>query len=313
MPSRVTDELPEQRILEQSVRLPRGGAVTGWASLRLHRGAFFDGLAPDGKTRLPVPLAVGSLSKMRGDGLVQVSREPLDPSEVVVVNGIPCTAVRRALFDEIRRTRELREAVVAMDMAAAALLVSIRRMREYLAARGSWRRSSLVQRALGLASERSRSPQETRTRMIWELDAGFPRPLVNQEVRDLRGRLLGIADLLDVEAGLVGEFDGADHRSAVRHTRDLDREGGFRRAGLEVFRVTGIDVLHPGRVVERMRFHRSAARWLPPENRLWTVELPRGTQREQTLDEYLDERDFLREVYQSYEDETPDIHRLRGW
>ena len=52
-------DLPEQRILEQSMRLPAVGAVTGWAACRLHGAAFFDGLAPDGVTPLPVPLAVG--------------------------------------------------------------------------------------------------------------------------------------------------------------------------------------------------------------------------------------------------------------
>ena len=35
---------------------------------------------------------------------------------------------------------------------------------------------------------------------------------MNCPVHDRSGRLLGIADLLDEEAGLVVEFDGADHR-----------------------------------------------------------------------------------------------------
>jgi hypothetical protein len=132
VPSSIDDTLPEQRILEQSVRMPPGGAVTGWGSLRLCGGAFFDGLAPDCRTRLPVPLAVGQHAKLRGDHRVTLSREPLDAREVELLHGIRCTTVDRALFDEMRRTRDLREAVVAMDMAAAALLVSVARMRRYL-------------------------------------------------------------------------------------------------------------------------------------------------------------------------------------
>ncbi len=48
-----------------------------------------------------------------------------------------------------------------------------------------------------LASEHSRSPNETRLRLIVELDAGITALHVNCPVHDRDGRLLGIADLLD--------------------------------------------------------------------------------------------------------------------
>jgi hypothetical protein len=298
VPADVDGDLPEQRIIEQSVRLPPGGAVTGWAALRLHGGGFFDGLAPDGRTPLRVPLAVGPKSKSRSDHLVRLSREPLPREEVVIRQGIPCTVVERALFDEMRRSWDLRAATVAMDMAAAALLVSVRRMRAYWLAHRGWRRASMIPSALDLASEDSRSPNESRTRLLWELDAGLPRPLVNQPVWDLHGKLLGIADLLDPHAGLVGEFDGADHRSAPRHTRDILRQERFERHLLEVFRVTGLDLLDPERVVARIRFHRSRSRWLPPDGRPWTIVPPESWEPELTLDEYLEERDFHREMHE---------------
>lgn len=307
----VNADIPEQRVVEQAVRLPDGGAVTGWASLRMRGGNFFDGLAADGRTQIAVPLAVGGLSKMRGDERVLVSREPLDPSEVVLLHGVPCTVVRRALFDEMRRTRDLRESVVAMDMAAAALMVSVRQMCEYAQQRRSWRRAASVHRALELASERSRSPQESRTRMVWEIDAGSPSPLVNQRIWDLEGNLLGIADLLDLEAGLVGEFDGADHREATRHTRDISRQERFERHGLQVFRVTGLDLLDPARVVARIHFHRSRALFLAESERRWTVTPPRGWEREQTLDEYLEERDFHNRLHQEYERELARLTESR--
>lgn len=296
VPAAVPDDLPEQRILEQSVRLPADGAVTGWAALRLHRANFFDGLAGDGRTRFPVPLAVGRGSKMRGGERIVLSREPLEPEEVTWLDGIRCTVPNRALFDEARRLRELREAVVAIDMATAALLTSIRRMREYWSHHRSWRRATLVEEALGLASEESRSPQETRYRLVWVLDAGLPPPLVNQRVWDRDGNLLGIADLLDEEAGLVGEFDGADHRTMSRHTHDLSRQQGFERHGLQVCRVTGLDLVDRARVVDRIHFHRSRALGAPPDQRAWTVTPPRGWEREQTLDGYLEEREFFDQV-----------------
>jgi len=63
-------------------------------------------------------------------------------------------------------------------------------------------------------------------------------------------------------AGVVGEFDGADHRAAIRHSKDIGREDGFRCHGLEVFRVTGLDIPHRSLVANRMAAARSRALWL---------------------------------------------------
>ena len=262
--------------MEQSARLPDDGAVTGWSTLRLRGGGFFDGLEPDGCTEIPVPLALGPRGNIRPSAAVSLSWEPLERHEVVRVYGVPCTTVPRGLFDEMRRTGELRPAVVAMDMAAAAALTSIRRMSAYTDDHGGWMNVPLVRSALPLSSELSRSPNETRMRLIWVLDAGLPAPLVNQPVWDLGGRLLGIADLLEPVAGLVGEFDGADHRGARRHSKDVDREARFRDVRLEVFRVTGPDLADPPLVVRRMRGARDRATWAPPAERAWTIDPPRG-------------------------------------
>lgn len=158
--------------MEQSARLPPQGAVTGWAALRLAGANFFDGLDVDGCTRMPVLLAVGSDSKVRADAAASVSREPLSADEVVVRHGVPCTRVVRALFDEMRRASDWREAVVAMDMAAAADLVSIHQLWAYAAEHSRWRRTRHVVRALAHASELSRSPNESRMRLVWVVDAG---------------------------------------------------------------------------------------------------------------------------------------------
>lgn len=229
-----------------------------------------------------------------------------------MVCGIPCTTVRRATFDEMRRLQDPREATVGMDMAAAALLVSVSRMREYAAARTSWRRSTVVSEALDLSSEDSRSPNETRMRLIWHLEAGFPRPWVNRSIWDLSGRLLGTADLLDEAAGVVGEFDGADHRRAGRHSSDVAREHRMRRAGLEVFRVTGPDLPRRDMVADRMAYHRSCGLWLPPEKRAWTVTPPPGTEPVQSLDDYLDQEDFHREMREMHDRELRAEARMQA-
>jgi len=75
----------------------------------------------------------------------------------------------RAVFDEARAVGDIREAVVSIDMMAAAELVSLRQLREYVEGCGGVRGVPQVRRALDLASEDSRSPNETRLRLIWDL------------------------------------------------------------------------------------------------------------------------------------------------
>ncbi|MBB6628349.1 hypothetical protein H5V45_13565 [Nocardioides sp. KIGAM211] len=291
VPASVSDQLPEQRILEQSVRLPRGGAVTGWAACRLWGGSFFDGLGRDGTTRLPVPLALGA-GNIRGDRQVRLVREPLTSEEVMRRYGIPCCAVERAVFDAVRLAPDDREAVVVLDMAAAAVLTSVTRMRVYVGAHPRRRRIARARLALALASEHSRSPNETRLRLVWVLDAGLPADvLVNCPVHDKWGRLLGIADLLDPVAGLAVEFDGADHRGAGRHTRDVAKDEAFRDSGLEVARVTGLDLADRPHVVRRLLAAHARATSRPRGT--WEARPPAST-----LDTLLDERDGRDRVHQ---------------
>lgn len=271
VPSGVDGEVVEQRILEQSVRLPAHGAVTAWASCRLHGAAFFDGLKLDGMTHRPVPLAIGPDSLLRPDPVVRISRDRLGVHEVTVRQGVSCTTILRALFDEMRWATDVREAVVAMDMVAAAELSSIKKMRVYVDHHPGWRGVEQVRAALDMADENSMSPNETRMRLIWLLDAGLPRPLVNQPVFDRCGNLLGIADLFDPLAGMVGEYDGAAHRGAKRHRRDVMREHRFRQAGLEYFKVVGLDLSDIPVTVERMITTRARAKFEVPSERKWTL------------------------------------------
>lgn len=273
MPAEVDADVPEQRILEQAMRLT-GGAVTGWAACRMHGAAFFDGLRRDGRTPLPVPLACGPLHQIRrlpGDDLI---RDILRPDEIVLVRDVPCTTVMRATFDAMRYASNAREAVVVLDMMAAAELTSVARMRDYIGNRQGWTGVQRVREAVELADDGSRSPQETRFRLIWQLDAGRPRPLVNRPVFDLGGRLLGHPDLLDVEAGVIGEYDGADHRDALTHSHDVGREGGFRDHLFEVVRVTGPDMGDTLRVTGRVHASYARARWVPVHLRTWTLTPP---------------------------------------
>jgi len=271
VPASTPIDVPEQRILEQSVRLPAFGAVTGWAACRLHRANFFDGLAPDGKTLIPVPLALGRRGNIRGDGNVLLNYDLLSPDELTVMSGVPVTRRERAVFDAMRFAPSTREATVALDMAVGAGVTSIERMTAYAHNHAGWKHIEKLRAALALAREHSRSPNETRFRLVWELDAGLPRPEINCPIHDLEGRLLGIADLLDLEAGLVAEFDGEDHRGRDRHTKDLAKDEALRGVGLEVTRVSGSDLRDQPLVVRRLRGARSRARFESEVVRRWAA------------------------------------------
>ena len=283
VPANVCSELVEQRILEAYAGSGANAVVTGWASLRLQGGGFFDGLAPDGRTELPVPIAANG-GRVRPRPGILVTRFTVPPDETIVVRGIRCASAERALFDELRRLRGVRERTVAIDMACAAELTSVLRMRRYLKIRRWYRDVRTVVPSLDLADERSWSPQECWYRMIWEFDAGWGRPLCNRELFGPTGRLVGIPDLFDPRRAIVGEFAGEHHRDKDQHARDVAREADFRAVGLEVVEVVGRDVRNRRLVVNRL--HEAEAR-AGRQPQTWVL----GPEPSPTLDELLDRRD----------------------
>ncbi|MGL5810687.1 MAG: hypothetical protein ACRCYQ_12145 [Nocardioides sp.] len=262
----------EQRVLEQAVTLTGYGAVSGWASLRWRGARYFDG-REYGDT-LPVPIVRASGGNFAGRSAVSISREQLPPEEIEVVGGIKCTTPARALFDEMRRVGSMREAVVALDMTLAAKLITLEEFAAYVARRSAWAGVPRVRDALSFGCEHSRSPQETRMRLVWIVDAGFAMPLVNHPVFDLAGNLLGVPDLLDLSSGVVGEYDGIDHKDAERHRRDVAREERYREHGLEYFTIVGGDLRNRALCVSRMCAAQRRARQRPVPERRWTLETP---------------------------------------
>ncbi|MGN6129394.1 MAG: hypothetical protein ACTHOK_03545 [Nocardioidaceae bacterium] len=299
---------PEQRVLEASMLLPPGGAVTGWAALRLWGGRFFDGLGADGVTFQPVPLVTGPGVHLRPRPGVTFLRDRISPDEVRMRYGVPVTVPERAVFDGMRRAGEVRAAVSVVDRAAAAGLTSVRRVRAYVAHHPGWQGVGVARAAAELGDDDSWSPQETTFRLTWMLDARLPRPLANRELFDRRtGALLGVADLLDPDAGVVGEYDGGEHAGARRRSRDAARDGTFRDHGLEVFRVTYVDMLDPAVVVARARAAYRRARRRPSRERTWTLDPPPGREPSRSLDDDLDldYRDLLRELHERWAGQDP--------
>lgn len=76
--------------------------------------------------------------------------------------------------------------------------------------------------ALLLVRSGSRSPMETRARLMF-VRAGFPEPELNAPVRDVHGGWLLEADLYWRRQRVIGEYQGADHASRRRRSADSSR------------------------------------------------------------------------------------------
>ena len=132
LPAEVDDSVVEQRIVEAGALLPAYGGLTGWSGLRWGGATWFDGMSGAGTTRRPVLLAVMH-SEIRSQPGVQVTSERLPPRDLMMLDGLGLTTHVRSTCFEMRYASGEREAVVALDMAAASDLVSIAEVNEFAA------------------------------------------------------------------------------------------------------------------------------------------------------------------------------------
>lgn len=283
--------------------------MTGWAGCRLHRVGLLDGLARDGRTQLPVPLALGVHGRLRPNPRTVLTHARLDEEKFATRAGILTTGILKSTLDAARQAPDLREATVVLDIVTAAKATSLQRIRDYVEQHPRLHGIERARAAAALASEHSRSPYETLLRLVWVLDAQRPPVLANCTLEDLGGRVLGVADLLDIEAGLVVEFDGEDHRSRERHGKDVSKEDALRQLGLEVTRVTGTDLRDTTLVVTRLRAARGRALFEPVSARRWRARPAAETVEEHLLRE--EERVARHEALMAQP--MPSIEELRRW
>lgn len=272
----------EQRIAEVGGTLPLGGMVTGWAALRLLGAGWFDGFDRSGRVAQPVPVRMPHGSRVATPGAV--IRRARYACGVRLVQGVVCADPETAVLDAMESAADDREAVVVLDMAMAAELTSRRRIRAALDRDPRRRLRRRTLHAIDLADERSASPQESRLRLVWMLDAGAPRPLLNVDLETLSGDFICRPDLLDLRLGVCGEYDGAEHRTRERHRSDEERIERSREAGLERFTVVAGDSVETQ--VRRMRAAIARAEARIAEPRRWRVRPIRGFSLDDRLDFY---------------------------
>ena len=263
----------EQRIAEAACLLPAYGGVTGWAGLHGQRATrWFNGIKADGTNR-PVCLAVAG-DDIRPQTGVEISAERLDPRDLVTVDGVRLTSAVRSTCFEMRYAKSERGAAVILSMAAYYDLTSVDELADYAAAHSGWTGIPRCRAGIPLAEENCWSPMEVEMVLIWRLDAELPRPLCNRPVFDLDGHHIGTPDLLDVEAGVVGQYDGGLHLAGAQRASDERAEDRYRDHGLECFTMLAADRANPGRMADRMRAARKRALWEAESRRRWTVEPP---------------------------------------
>jgi hypothetical protein len=142
----------------------------------------------------------------------------------------------------------LEDAVVAMDAALNAELLSRRELTDAVLAESHWVGVGDAARAANLADGRAESPLETlgRLRIV---GSGLPTPELQVGIRDARG-LVGRVDAWYEEAAVAVEFDGLVKYEAPRDGRsparvlweEKRREDRLRDLDIRVLRVVRADL-----------------------------------------------------------------------
>lgn len=225
----VAAQAPDTQLLRaQAVRLvvPQGCIVTdesaGWlagAAMILRPGAHIE----------PPPLTIFATDghhRLRNDLVASGTRDLL-PRDITAVKGILTTTPLRTALD-LGRLRRRDQAISALDQL---LRLGVFSLDELLAEIERFRGMRGVRqlRVLApLADGRSESQGESALRLRCH-DAGLPRPELQQDVLDARGRFLGRVDLLVEDLRLILEYDGEYWHDEQDAPRDAARRGAMER------------------------------------------------------------------------------------
>ena len=257
----------EQRIVE-AYATQRTAVVTGWAALRWLGGSWFDGEA--GR---PVPIVVvANEGRTRQPNLVQVSQEFLHPDDVRRTGGLRTTNAVRSVAYEMRKAPHPLRAAQDFAMAAYDDLVSIEELAMFCEHElPRWTGVQKVRDVLPHLTENAWSPTEVTLGWLWSRARPGARLAFNTPVFSLDGRHLGTPDVLDLDVGVRGEYQGSLHLAGDRRAQDVVRDDVLLGAGLEMAIMLASDLRDPRRFLQRLdrAYERVVGR-----ARAWTTEPP---------------------------------------
>ncbi|WP_141800099.1 hypothetical protein [Nocardioides sp. SLBN-35] len=277
VPSGIDGGALEQRVVEALAGLPADAAVTGWASLGWRRESrWFGGIAEDGRTRLDVPIALTTRGARPRTG-VELTEDWLFEADVEVIDGLPVTRVERAVAFEVCRATSVAVAVRVIDMACADDLTDLAGLRRYAGGLVSRPGICTFRDALDLADENAWSPQEVGMRMAWLRRR--PRAVLQTncplfDPAAPNGRHLTTPDLIDLRAGVVGEYEGVVHLADGVRRKDLDRDALYRDLDLEVVTMMSEDRRDVSAFFARLDAAYRRAEKRSDHPRRWTTEQP---------------------------------------
>jgi hypothetical protein len=264
----------DQRLVEAVVGCGAGAAVTGWGALAWAGGRWFGGLAGDGQTPLPVPVALGDQRTVRPRAGVEISEDWLFPDDLTELDGLPMTLAERSVTYEARRAPSLLSAVRVIDMAAADDLVDLATLAAYTERLVDRPGVRLLRTALGWADENVWSPQEVTMRLRWRRELPAAPIRCNAPLFGPGDRHLLTPDLFDPESGVAGEYDGAIHLENGPRRRDLDRDSLYRDLGIELVTMMSADNDDITSFLARLRGAYRRAEQRRGSARSWTLEQP---------------------------------------
>lgn len=168
------------------------------------------------------------------------------------------------------------EAVKAFDMAAYDDLVTIEELARCTAdVLGTRTGVPQLRAALPLLSENSWSPQEPVMRCAWYLEGRKPMPLANRPVFDLTGRHVGTPDMIDMEAGVFGQYEGGKvHLVGAQRSTDIRQDAAYRDLGLDGVTMVAEDCRDTRAFIGRLHEAYARASRRPFEERRWLLEPP---------------------------------------
>ncbi|WP_320067287.1 hypothetical protein [Micromonospora sp. RTGN7] len=218
---------------------PAAVAVLGTAA-ELHRIA---GLPRTDEIHLSVPGPIARPARAAHPEVV-VHQLVIAPNQLGLVGGITTTGPLRTISDLMLRADRY-VAVSLLDSALNRGLVGAEELRLVPSMIRGKRGAVAARRHLEESDGRAQSPLETRARLRCA-DGGVPPDVLQLEVRDADGYLLGIGDLGWRAARLIAEADGrGPHGGPQAVHADRRRQNRLINAGWRILRFTWSDTLSP--------------------------------------------------------------------
>ncbi|HLR85690.1 MAG TPA: hypothetical protein VK059_12115 [Nocardioidaceae bacterium] len=275
-PAGICSDPEAMRIADAIGLMTDASILTGWAARWIQGQAYCDGVLY-GK-ELPVSILFGPGSRLRPRPGIRPRERLWLPGEVIDLGDVVAATMARAAYDDMLDAPNQLEALVAVEMATSTVIKQARtdlcNVQGVFDAHVKTRGRRQARWALAHATTRSASPWETRTRVLATEVLGVDDWLVNVPVFNGFEDLLGIADLIDPDSGLVLESDGAEHRNIAVHNNDNVREEAFENHGSAVVRIGSAQHARAERPTTIERIRQGRERAYSMGSCTWTTDKP---------------------------------------